>query len=271
MEAPPTSLRTVDDPITHRQYEVYGFNEECPGRPLIVHLGLGSTVLTSVGRRYLETHAEAVSGPMYHLHARAPLSAWPNFRSRACSDVAVADTIGLDRFNVSGISSGALAALDMAAEADDRTDIAVTVSAPGTMRGYRQYVKAMPRQLIDGMMEFFAFRRQAYAEHFNVGGSSDLFRPRSYRNLAVVAHRVIRASLSERVERLSPGTYWVDIVGEKDALTDYRDHEDLVWRRNVGLEESSTLYIEPDQAHMWAARPRELAKLVARAIEASPS
>lgn len=270
MDKPSTPVRTIDDRLTNARYEVYVRGGDNLGNPLLLQLGLGSTVLNSVGGRYAEVLAQMTERPVYAFHSARPSLTWSDFRQRAASDAVVADVMGFDVLDIVGISSGALNATCLAAEMGRRVSHLVTVSSVGTYRGYAAYLPGLPRQAWDSVVECMRLRRM------QPGGlrkrSSNVFAPSEYRDLLETARQAVRTSLAAAVGGLSPVTVWRDVVGERDPLTDYRDHIALAEARNSDADTSSSVHVEPGMGHMWATKIERFAQLVREALdEAQPA
>lgn len=265
---------SAHDPLTGERYEVFCRHEDKPGRPLVFYAGLGTVATGSatsrIWRNYMAAFADAVDGPVMHLHPVRQSRPWRSFASRAESDAAVLDQLGVEAVDITGVSSGGLLAAYVAAGVGERAMHLVTASAVGT-REARDYVSALPAQVADSAKTSLRVLRRSGVKDAGGTGVGKLMDVSHYPEVVRTIRQAAQAPLDRAIDGLSPETRWTTIVGTRDALTSSSEHAELVARRNESAPGSAELIVAKDMAHVWSSRPHELARLVARAIATDSS
>ena len=255
----------IDCPLNGQPYDVYQFNSAATERPLVVYLGLGTTALTGMGKAYLEGYVSAIDRPILTMRPHADI--WAGLAERAVSDASVLDAIDVSDIDIVGASSGGMLASCLAVEVGKRARHLVTVSSVGTKTGYLEYIASLPNQFLDGFKEAMAIRQQRDPMPIFSPQSSNFFNVTRYGELMKTIRQTVNASLAETIVTLNDDTRWIDMIGTKDHMTDYKDHLALVRQRNQEVPRSSSVYLLAGESHMWATKRSMLQKMVKTAIE----
>ena len=137
----------------------------------------------------------------------------------------------------------------------------------GTKTGYLEYIASLPNQFLDGFKEVMAIRQQRDPMPIFSPQSSNFFNVTRYGELMKTIRQTVNASLAETIVTLNDDTRWIDMIGTKDHMTDYKDHLALVRQRNQEVPRSSSVYLLAGESHMWATKRSMLQKMVKTAIE----
>ncbi|MNT30369.1 hypothetical protein D3C72_1661590 [compost metagenome] len=221
--------------------------------------------MTSTGQLYLDAYAEKIQRPIVTIET--PARAFLSFEQQAESQLRALHEYGVIQFDVTGASVGAIAASELAAQAQADALNLVTVSIPNTRSSAVAYARRVPFQFVDGLQESLAVLRRGEFRQVIGPGASNLFNARKIPELIHTTKEIFNTKLDDMPSMLAASTHWTDIVGARDRMTDFKDHMRVVRARNEIHPGSSTSLLVADQGHTWVTRRRYLAALIGTILD----
>lgn len=255
-------IRDVKNGIDHDI--AYRNNELSERDPVVVYLGLGTTALSSTGQLYLDAYAKAIERPVINIET--PVRAFSSFVCQTESQLGALRQCGVDKFDVVGASSGAVAASYLAAQAQSDVLDLVTISIPNTRANMGDYAYRMPAQFFDGLHELISVIKKNDLKQVIGPGASNLFNVTKIPELIHTIKEILDTSLDDVPSMLAASTHWTDIAGTKDKITDYTDHLRVIRQRNILHPGSSTSFLVADQGHAWVSNRAYLADIVGNVL-----
>lgn len=264
----PAFSRQIESPAcihetkTNTDYRVYTFNEQQPGDPVVVKLGLGSTALNRSGQRYLKAFSDEIPRPLVLLEPDRQI---PNIERSAEADLNVIDRLGIERMEVMGMSRGALLAAGLAIAMQERANHLLTISGV-TRDGLRSYASGAVGVFMEG-------RREREEPGLIPDCVRDVLHPedtffmdqlRKVSRFGAGILLVLHPSFQYIPEKLAASTRWTDIVGAHDNFTDTLVHQEVIARRNSIEPDTASLAIVDNMGHLWTRHREWLGKTAAR-------
>jgi pimeloyl-ACP methyl ester carboxylesterase len=273
--------RMIQDPETGLNYAVYQVNTDKEGTPLVVNLAWSVPAGEGVGRadvHEFSTHlpdrpilvVDMVATGKTEVPDRAARKDM-NFEDLSAAHLRVIDqAIGADtKFDVSGYSLGGVMAAGIAAQAGDRVGNVITTAAPGFEdislvelgKGFALQEGKNAGVYRDlAKVERPTVHAQDQEAQANTKGTITLHNAPALIRLAGL---MTKEATADAIRRLDPSTKWTDIVGSKDAVSDWTGHLEAVRERNAAHPRSSTEHVLGSETHGVGMHRPAMAEAVA--------
>jgi pimeloyl-ACP methyl ester carboxylesterase len=277
----------IQDPETGLNYAVYQVNTDKQGTPLVINLAWSVPAGKGVGRadvHEFSTHlpdrpivvVDMVATGKTEVPDRAARKDM-NFEDLSAAHLRVIDqAIGADtKFDVSGYSLGGVMAAGIAAQAGDRVGNVITTAAPGFEdislvelgKGFAlQEGKSAGVYRESAKEERPTIYAQDQEAQANTKGTITL---RNAPALIRLAGLMTKEATADAIQRLDPSTKWTDIVGSKDAVSDWTGHLEAVRERNAKHPRSSTEHVLGSETHGVGMHRPAMAEAVAVTLQKS--
>ena len=269
----------IEDEKSGIKYAVYELNKDKEGDPVVINLAWSVGADTPVGRNDLSAYAQKIDRPLKVIDMEAtgktevPNSEWrksATFEEIAASHLRVVDKMDVDNFDLVGYSMGGVVSAKMAALAGDRVKNLVTISAPGFSElGLLKLARGFVVDEAKFAKEYSSSARESIQEQSKKAGHGTYVGPRNLGGvmaLAKYASLMAKPTLEGISKELSPQTHWVDVVGSKEAITDYADHLAVVGDRNLEHPHSSKSHILGSESHSWGLNTQSVAEVASAYI-----
>jgi pimeloyl-ACP methyl ester carboxylesterase len=266
----------VEDPETGLKLGVYELNRGKTGRPVVLHLPWSVSAASGVGRGDLNILAQHIDRPVVviDIEGMGSSDAIPGkvtFDDLAAAHLRVIDQIGIDEFDLAGFSMGGVMSARLAVAAGDRVKRLVTVSSPGFAdEGFLSFAKHFAMDEGKFAKTYMAEAGEAVQRDMGDSGAGSYVGPRNYRGIKALlgyAAQMSKPVLADLAEHLSPKTQWVDIVGSKEAISDYADHLAVVRERNEKTPHSSQSHILGSETHSWGVHRAGVAEAISISLD----
>ena len=250
----------IPDEISGRSYGVYQVNQDQPGTPLVMNMSWSEAVGSKTGRSEVNAYASRITRPIIVIDMEGhgetdpisrPWHSGETFDTLAAAHLRIVYQLGIDDFDIQGMSMGGVVAAKMAEQAGERVGKLTTISTVSLedrklltfFWGFgvreaghqRRYVKSAPEEVSDVVDSGFV-------------GSL-----RGVSTLLCLATMMTKETVLEAIMNLSPRTQWHDFVGSAEEVTDWRRHLEIVRARNKAYPRSSSLHVLGGETHAWSS------------------
>lgn len=238
-------VERIVDKVSGIEYSVARFNVDELGRPLVLVLGLSSTVNRGAGEDISREFAAHIRRPIIVIDNEStgdtsiPDDTWlkgATVSSISQSRLRILDRMGVDDFDVAGYSFGGMVAAGVAAEAGDRVHSLVTIETPGfednNLRTAWHNAKDIAR---DKKTYKRGVAPEVIAREEETTGGSQKQSPLTARNFKTMYRMSVLMNSDQTttaIPTLAPDTHWSDIVGSEDKVAGWRSHLSTVRARD---------------------------------------
>lgn len=257
--------------------EAYTFNQQSndedapplvvfPRPDLAIASPSGTRIMGALAAQMMSRSVIAMDMPRVG-HASGPglfdcLDANPDKLARRSNHIL--DLMGVDEAHILSICIGSAVASRLAVHRGSRARSLITYVSPGFGRtllsNIFEQVNNKTQAAQTSNKDDRTHRRQAEVDdNLSVLGESKtaLSRARFIRgNLYVAgtgARLVARAPMRQLIDELNPATQWLDYAGERDVISDWRHHYEVLGARNQRHPGSSRLRVVEGAGHNWSA------------------
>lgn len=272
----------IEDEESGVTFAAYRLNRDMEGTPLVINLAWSVPAESGVGRADLNEMAGHIDRPIIVIDMEATgKSGIPEraqrkdttFESLAASHLRVIDKLGIDKFDIAGYSLGGVMAAGIAAQAGERVGNVVTMAAPGFED--ISLIELGKGFVIKEATNSKIYRTEAAEFRPTIGeqnaaaeaATSGTINRKNVPMLLKLAKLMTQEATAEAIAELDPGTKWTDIVGSKDAVTDWTGHLEAARSRNAETPHSSSVYIMGSETHSVGIHRPAMAEIVASSLK----
>ncbi len=264
----------IIDEETGITYGVYQVNRDKSGKPLVLNMSWSVAAGIKPGRQEVKAYSERLERPITvidmeaHGETEVPNRSWRKsitFDEIASTHLRIIDKLGVDEFDIEGMSMGGIVAAKIAEKAGSRVGALVTVSTI-SFEAMKKRDLALGFILREGshQKQYVKEAHQAISDEAGVGFVGKISSVPSLLRLAtMMTERVV----PEAINRLNPNTKWYDFVGSKEEVTDWQAHLEKIRERNKLHPQSSSVYILGHETHSWGVHINAVAEAVTAVLK----